>query len=170
RVESRAATSTFTTVPVGPLMEGLRRYATRLRSDRQLVLNFAEPPDGLCLHGDEAQVHRALSNVVDNALKFTPDGGEITVGVRATDDQVSFVIADTGIGMSDDDRPRPLMRWLRPRSPGDIGRGGIGLEIVRSVIDHHNGEMNIESVAGAGTTVTLTFPRAGASVRPAPHN
>jgi signal transduction histidine kinase len=148
-------------------MEGLRRYATRLRGDRQIVLNFAEPPGGLSLHGDEAQVHRALANVVDNALKFTPDGGEVTVGVRANDDNVSFMVTDTGIGMSDADRPRPLIRWLRPRSSADIGRGGIGLEIVRSVIDHHNGALNVDSVAGAGTTVTLSFPRAGAPVRPA---
>ena len=167
RVESRAATSTFAVVAVGPLMEGLRRYATRLRGERQLVLNFAEPPDGLALHGDEAQVHRALANVVDNALKFTPDGGEVTVGVRAEDDTIAFVIADTGIGMSDDDRPRPLMRWLRPRAAAEPGRGGIGLEIVRSVIEHHNGAFDIDSVAGAGTTVTLSFPRAGATVRPA---
>jgi signal transduction histidine kinase len=167
RVESRAATTTFSTVAVGPLMAGLRRYATRLRGDRQLILNFAEPPDGLALHGDEAQVHRALANVVDNALKFTPDGGEVTVGVRASDDDVSFIVTDTGIGISEDDRPRPLIRWLRPRSATEPGRGGIGLEIVRSVIEHHSGTLNIESVPGAGTTVTLSFPRAGASVRPA---
>jgi signal transduction histidine kinase len=167
RVESRAATTTFSTVAVGPLMEGLRRYATRLRGDRQLILNFSEPPGGLALHGDEAQVHRALANVVDNALKFTPDGGEVTVGVRAGDDSVSFIVTDTGIGMSDDDRPRPLIRWLRPRSATEIGRGGIGLEIVRSVIEHHSGALNIESVPGAGTTVTLSFPRASAPVRSA---
>jgi signal transduction histidine kinase len=168
RVESRAATSTFSVVSVGPLMEGLRRYATRLRGDRQLILNFAEPPDSLALHGDEAQVHRALANVIDNALKFTPDGGEVTVGVKANDDDVVFSVVDTGIGMSEADRPRPLMRWLRPRSASDIGRGGIGLEIVRSVIEHHKGALNIDSVPGAGTTVTLSFPRARASIRPAP--
>jgi len=167
RVESRAATSSFSPVAVGPLMEGLRRYATRLRGDRQLILNFTEPPDGLALHGDEAQVHRALANVVDNALKFTPDGGEVTVGVRATDDNVEFVITDTGIGMSDDERPRPLLRWLRPRAVADVGRSGIGLEIVRSVIEHHSGALRIDSVTGAGTTVRLTFPRSGAPVRPA---
>jgi signal transduction histidine kinase len=168
RVESRAATSAFTSVAVGPLMEGLRRYATRLRGERQLILSFAAPPDGLALHGDEAQVHRALANVVDNALKFTPDGGEITVGVRANDDNVTFVVADTGIGMSEEDRPRPLIRWLRPRSATDVSRGGIGLEIVRSVIEHHGGAFNVDSVPGAGTTVTLSFPRAGAPIRPAP--
>ena len=167
RVESRAATSTFSIVAIGPLMEGLRRYATRLRGDRQLVLNFAEPPDGLALQGDEAQVHRALANVVDNALKFTPDGGEVTVGVRADDDNISFVVTDTGIGMSDDDRPRPLIRWLRPRAGADTGRGGIGMEIVRSVIEHHSGALDVDSVPGAGTTVTLSFPRAGAPIRPA---
>lgn len=167
RVESRAATSTFAIVAVGPLMEGLRRYATRLRGERQIVLNFAEPPGGLALHGDEAQVHRALANVVDNALKFTPDGGEVTVGVRAEADHVSFVVADTGIGMSEHDKPRPLIRWLRPRSGNDIARSGIGLEIVRSVIEHHGGDLDVASVPGAGTTVTLSFPRAGAPVKPA---
>ena len=166
RVESRAATSSFSDVAVGPLMEGLRRHATRLRGDRQLILNFSEPPDGLALHGDEAQVHRALANVVDNALKFTPDGGEVTVGVRADEENVHFVVADTGIGMSEEDRPRPLIRWLRPRAATDTGRGGIGLEIVRSVIEHHSGALDVDSVPGAGTTVTLSFPRAGAPIRP----
>jgi signal transduction histidine kinase/HAMP domain-containing protein len=167
RVESRAATSSFSAVAVGPLMEGLRRYATRLRGDRQLILNFAEPADGLALHGDEAQVHRALANVLDNALKFTPDGGEVAVRVRANDNDIEFLIADTGIGMSEEERPRPLIRWLRPRALTDIGRGGIGLEIVRSVVEHHSGGLNIESVPGAGTTVTLSFPRAGAPIRSA---
>lgn len=166
RVESRAATTTFASVAVAPLMEGLRRHAARLRGDRQLVLSFTEPSDGMALHGDEAQVHRALANVVDNAIKFTPDGGEITVTVRVTDDLVRFVVIDTGIGMSDDDRPRPLIRWLRPRSINDGARGGIGLEIVRSVVEHHGGALDIDSVPGAGTTVALSFPRVGAPARP----
>ena len=165
RVESHAATSSFSPVSVGPLIDGLRRYATKLRGDRQLLLSFAEPPGSLALLGDEAQVHRALANVVDNAMKFTPDGGEVTVGVRATNDDVTFVVADTGIGMSDDDRPRPLIRWLRPRGADEPSRGGIGLEIVRSVVEHHNGALEVDSVPGAGTTITLSFPRAGAPVR-----
>ena len=169
RVESRAATATFSVVPASPLIEGLRRYATNVRGDRQLLLNFAEPPASLALLGDEAQVHRALANVVDNAVKFTPDGGEVTVAVGASDQHVSFTVTDTGIGMSEHDRPRPLMRWLRPRAIGEGTPGGIGLEIVRSVIEHHGGELDIDSVPGAGTSVTLSFPRAGAPVRPAPH-
>jgi signal transduction histidine kinase len=170
RVESRAATATFSVVPASPLIEGLRRYATNVRGDRQLLLNFAEPPASLALLGDEAQVHRALANVVDNAVKFTPDGGEVTVAVRALDKHVSFTVTDTGIGMSEHDRPRPLMRWLRPRTIGEGTPGGIGLEIVRSVIEHHGGELDIDSVAGAGTSVTLSFPRAGAPIRAARHS
>ena len=68
-------------------------------------------------------------------------------------------------GLSEQDRPRPLMRWLRPRTIGEGTPGGIGLEIVRSVIEHHGGELAIDSVPGAGTSVTLSFPRAGAPVR-----
>lgn len=166
RVESRAATASFSVVAVAPLMEGLRRYANNVRADRQLLLNFAEPPASLALLGDEAQVHRALANVVDNALKFTPDGGEVTVGVRETGEHVAFTVSDTGIGMSDDDRPRPLIRWLRPRPAAQGGRTGIGLEIVRSVVDHHGGKLEVDSVPGAGTSVVLSFPRAGATARP----
>lgn len=170
RVESRAATATFSVVPVAPLIEGLRRYANNVRGDRQLLLNFAEPPASLMLLGDEAQVHRALANVVDNAMKFTPDGGEVTIGVRGRDQHVDFTVTDTGIGMSDDDRQRPRIRWLRPKAMGQGGRGGIGLEIVRSVIEHHGGTIDVDSVPGAGTSVILSFPRAGVPVRPARHD
>ncbi|MBW3604723.1 MAG: HAMP domain-containing histidine kinase [Actinobacteria bacterium] len=164
RVESRAATATFSVVSVVPLIEGLRRYANNIRGDRQIALNFTEPPASLALLGDEAQVHRALANVVDNALKFTPDGGEVTVGVRASDRSIEFTIIDTGIGMSTDQQPRPLIRWLRPRG-AEHGAGGIGLEIVRSVIEHHGGSVDVDSVPGAGTSVTLSFPRAGVPLR-----
>lgn len=165
RVESRAATTSFAPVSVAPLIDGVRRYANRLRGDRHLDMRFSEPPGDLMVLGDEAQVHRALANVVDNAVKFTPDGGEISVDVRATgDDRVSFVVSDTGIGMGDDQRIRPFARWLRSRGAADTTRGGIGLEIVRSVVEHHAGELTIASESGAGTTVTLTFPRVGATV------
>ncbi|CAN5908508.1 hypothetical protein BH23ACT10_BH23ACT10_38460 [soil metagenome] len=169
RVESRSATATFSVVSVAPLIDGLRRYANSIRGERQIVLNFSEPPASLALLGDEAQVHRALANVVDNALKFTPDGGEVTVGVRENDRTIEFTITDTGIGMSNDEQPRPLIRWLRPRATGRGGPGGIGLEIVRSVIEHHGGAIDVDSIPGAGTTITLAFPRAGAPVRALPN-
>lgn len=170
RVESRAATTALGTVAVGPLVEGLRRYATRLRGDRELRLRFAEPAGGLGVFGDEAQVHRALANIVHNAVKFTPDGGEISVDVTAEATEVRFVVSDTGIGMAEDQQQRPLTRWLRSRSGGDPTRGGIGLEIVRSIVEHHRGSLDIDSQPGAGTRVTVTLPRAGARVpRPSAH-
>ncbi|HMO42438.1 MAG TPA: HAMP domain-containing sensor histidine kinase, partial [Phenylobacterium sp.] len=105
------------------------------------------------------QADRAGVHLVSNALKFTPRGGAVTVGLQGVAERMELVVADTGVGMS----PEDLARVGRPyEQAGDAERRaagtGLGLSLVRSFAELHQGEMFIESVQGEGTTVTVRLP------------
>ena len=103
-----------------------------------------------------------MSNLVGNALKFTDPGGQVTVSARADgDDGVRIEVADTGIGIQPDELPRIFDRFYRgselveARSAGS----GLGLSIVRSIVDMHHGTIAVESRVGAGSRFVVTLPR-----------
>jgi signal transduction histidine kinase len=118
---------------------------------------------------DPPKVRDAILNLLTNALKFTPDGGEITLSARLTsDDEAEIVVADKGIGMES----RAVKRLFEPfftefdpsrHSTGDFGfekRGlGLGLSIVRQFVELHGGRIEAESEPGRGTSVTIHLPR-----------
>ena len=103
---------------------------------------------------------RALSNVVDNALRFTPNGGEIEVTCSGGDGQTQVCVRDTGAGIDPHHLPRVFDRFYR----GDASRTsigtGLGLALVKSIVELHGGSAQIESESGSGTIVRLFFPAA----------
>jgi signal transduction histidine kinase len=104
----------------------------------------------------------AISNVLDNALKFTPQGGEVEIGLY---DQMGIQVwvRDTGVGIQPEDLPHIFERFYRGRSlaPGREhaeGGSGLGLAIVKSIVEAHEGEVAVESDPGGGTTIRLIWP------------
>lgn len=139
--------------------------------ERDVQLEFA-PCAHLQVFADPDRVMQILSNLVGNALKFTPPGGSVRVEARALEDRVHFSVTDTGVGMA----PEELQHVFEPfwqASRGD-GRGiGMGLPIAHALVAAHGGELTVESAKGVGTTFRFTLPgaqveRAG-SVEYAPH-
>ncbi|MBV9044031.1 MAG: PAS domain S-box protein [Alphaproteobacteria bacterium] len=130
-----------------------------------------DAPDSLPqVEADPQWLRQALANLLSNALKFTPEGGEITLTVTASvTGAMSFAVHDTGIGMDNDkisaalEPFRQLDRSLARRFEG----AGLGLSIAKSLIELHGGELLIESAAGAGTTATLVLPPARTITRKA---
>jgi two-component system sensor histidine kinase BaeS len=111
------------------------------------------------LDGDPLRVHQIVTNLLSNALKFTGSGGAVTVAVDATERDARLVVSDTGPGIPADELPHVFDRFWR--GPGTSAPGtGIGLSIVQGLVRAHEGEVSIDSNAGAGTRVTVTFPRA----------
>ena len=112
------------------------------------------------LFADSTLFRRAISNVVSNALKHTPPGGNVTVEVAAVHDAVKISIKDDGVGISPEHLPRLFDRFYRvdaSRAAATAGTG-LGLAIVKSIVDLHGGSVTIESELGNGTLVTLVFP------------
>ncbi len=122
-------------------------------------LTLTTEVDDATLYVDAERMQQALANVVDNALKYTPEEGQVTVEATATDTEGIFRVHDTGIGIPKVDQPHIWERLYR----GDDSRSeeglGLGLSLVKAVVEAHGGTVAAESTPGRGTTVTLRVPR-----------
>ncbi len=124
-------------------------------------LEVAPPPPLPLLRGDLAQIERALSNVLDNALRHTPPGAAVRVTVAAAGDAARITVEDEGEGIAPEHQAHVFQRFYRA-TPGRGGSGsGLGLAIARRIAQLHGGAIELVSTPGEGTTVTLTLPLAG---------
>ena len=101
---------------------------------------------------------RAVSNLVENALRFTPAGGTIQISIAAAARHSQISVKDTGCGIAPEHLPRIFDRFYRADSSRSSEGSGLGLALVKSIMDLHGGSALVESEVGRGTTVTLTFP------------
>lgn len=108
--------------------------------------------------GDEAQLDRVLWNLVGNAIKFTPMEGNITVTSRLEDDHVCVSVKDTGLGVPQDELPLLFSEFRRLKGTAKIEGTGLGLFIVKTVVEAHGGTVGVESREGEGTTFSIRLP------------
>jgi two-component system phosphate regulon sensor histidine kinase PhoR len=111
---------------------------------------------------DEEAVGQIIDNLVDNALKYTPEGGRIRVGWRGEDGQVVLEVQDTGIGIPERDLPRIFERFYRvdKARSRELGGTGLGLSIVKHLAQAMHGSVRATSQLGQGTTFHVHLPRA----------
>jgi two-component system phosphate regulon sensor histidine kinase PhoR len=124
-------------------------------------LMYFETPEGFQLSGAIKELHSAISNLVNNAVRYTPSGGTITSSwILLPDQRIQFSVADTGPGIASEHLPRLTERFYRvDRSRSrESGGTGLGLAIVKHVMQRHGGELKIESELGKGSKFTLIFP------------
>jgi PAS domain S-box-containing protein len=119
------------------------------------------------MQADPTLLRQALANVIDNAIKYTPAGGHVTVRGRQDGEQIIVEIEDTGVGIAPADQSRLFERFYRARRPESLKtRGsGLGLAIVKSIVEQHGGRVLVESRLGAGSTFTLHVPLDPAAIR-----
>lgn len=110
------------------------------------------------IFADPALFNRALSNLIDNALRFTADGGNIHISIAARDGRAEVSVRDTGSGIAPEHLPRVFDRFYRGDASRSSAGTGLGLALVKSIVDLHGGAAGIESQPERGTTVTLRFP------------
>jgi len=117
---------------------------------------------------DVVRIERVVTNLVSNAVKYSPDGGDITVTVAREDDMAVIVVSDHGLGIPADDAPRVFERFHRAANvAGRIAGTGIGLASVRQIVERHGGRIAVESAEGVGSTFTVRLPLADPEFPPA---
>lgn len=133
-------------------------------AEKSIDLQVGQIPE-VTLPADRDRLVQILSNLVSNAVKYTPEGGEVSIEVDATEETVSFVVSDTGIGMTDEQMERIFDPFSRLHDAGSGEGTGLGLYITRQMVEAHDGEISVESPGSdKGTTFTVRLPR-GPDVR-----
>ena len=136
------------------------------RSGRGVTLTTDLPVSLPRVYADRERIHQVLFNLMDNAVRFTPAGGYVTVSASRTDGTVSVSVRDTGVGIPHDALPHLFERFYRvdPARAREDGGTGIGLAIARSVVEAHGGRIHAESELGKGSTFTFDLPVAPAII------
>nr|WP_225737639.1 phosphate regulon sensor histidine kinase PhoR [Dyella acidiphila] len=146
-------------VPMAPLLATLRKEAEALSQGRHSI--SLESSAELDLLGSPKDLHSALSNLVSNAVRYTPTGGRITIRWERTADGANYSVSDTGYGIPADHLSRLTERFYRVSSSRsrDSGGTGLGLSIVKHVLGLHQARLDIRSTPGQGSTFTCCFGR-----------
>ncbi|QEL13178.1 HAMP domain-containing sensor histidine kinase [Limnoglobus roseus] len=146
------------------IAECLERQATRAEAKSMALIEVPpkNAPKGVAAFADEDAMEAILDNLVDNAIKYTPSGGKITVRWTATDRHVQIEVEDTGIGISEADLSRVFERFYRADRARNRAAGGtgLGLAIVKHLVQSLHGQVTVASQLGKGTTFKVTLPRA----------
>jgi signal transduction histidine kinase len=147
------------TVNLHDMLSSVLSLSRELVAKKNLTLEFDCPLDIGTIIADERRLKQALFNIMSNAVKFTPENGTITVSAARADGQVVITFTDTGIGISEADRPRVFLRFERGSNPEARRSGaGLGLALVKSFIELHGGQVELDSQEGVGTTVRCVLP------------
>jgi signal transduction histidine kinase len=157
RLEARDSPSGWERVDLAALArhvaDAFASRADQVEVDLVLDLPAGEVP----VIGDAERLRTAIGSLLDNALKFTPPGGAVTMTVRADTDTARFLVTDTGIGIPPDDMPALFERFHRGRNAAGYEGNGLGLAIVRATAELHGGSVRAESSEG-GSRFELAFP------------
>jgi signal transduction histidine kinase len=113
---------------------------------------------GKCLiHGDLPRLQRMVANLLDNAIKYTPEGGKVELAVSSADGLIRVTVRDNGPGISETDQGHIFDRFFRGDGSRSQPGNGLGLSLVRAIVKAHNGSMEVISSPGAGSAFKISF-------------
>ena len=153
RVSLRREPTSVDTLVVTPV-DRLRPQAER--AQLAMEINIAE--DLPLVMADTDRIRQVITNLVHNAIKFTPPKGTVTVSAEAVNDRVQIAVSDTGVGIPIEDVPRIFERFYKADQARSGGGTGLGLAIARHVVEAHRGEIWVERIEGQGATFYFTLP------------
>jgi two-component system NtrC family sensor kinase len=144
-------------------LDGIIRFALETLggqiSEKKLNLHVELPTDMPPVRGNPIRLRQMVDNLIGNAIKYTQEGGEITIAVEVQKDQDILRITDNGPGIPPSDQPHIFEKFYRAGNvPKGVGGSGLGLAIVKSIIDNHQGRIWVDSLLGRGTTFTVVLP------------
>ncbi len=145
------------------VIHGMEAY----RGERHI--EFSHPEEAVQVHGDPYRLEQVLANLLENALKYSPDGGTVRVRLRVTGDVALLSVHDEGIGIPPEDQKLLFDRFFRARnaSSRSFGGLGLGLYISRDIVERHGGRIWVESEVGRGSTFFVALPLLGTRHREA---
>jgi PAS domain S-box-containing protein len=160
RIESGREVYDFKPLELGPLLEATEKLfgASAGSRDLRLAVPSRVPP----VRADADRIRQVLSNLVSNAIKFSPAGTEVTLAARAKETEVEISVSDRGIGIAADTLPKLFTKFYRVDSEETraVGGTGLGLALVKEIVEAHGGRVWVESTLGEGSTFSFTLPRA----------
>ncbi|HVO72061.1 MAG TPA: HAMP domain-containing sensor histidine kinase, partial [Aggregatilineaceae bacterium] len=112
----------------------------------------------LVVHGDSLLLQQAIGNLVSNAIRYTPTEGQITIQTRDSQDEFTVIVQDNGPGISPDDQRRLFHPFVRLKSAGRERGSGLGLSLVKTVVERHGGRISVDSSPGQGTLFAMHLP------------
>ncbi len=145
---------------MGDLVEGLVSRMAPLAETQSIILKAQVESPSTIFTADEHRLQQALANLIDNALRHTPPGGQVTVGATRINGSVSFSVTDSGPGIPADELPYLFERFWRGDKSRSRNKGGsgLGLSIVKQLVELHGGTVQVESAIDAGSTFTISLP------------
>jgi K+-sensing histidine kinase KdpD len=143
------------------LVDGLVKEMTRRTAKHRFVISF--PADFPIVYADPRRIEQVLRNLLDNAVKYSPDGGLVVVRGQATGNEMTISVADEGVGIAPEHLNRLFEKFFRVRSPLNrkVRGSGLGLPVSRTIVENHGGRIWAESELGKGTTIYFSLPRNG---------
>ncbi len=162
RVDSgKGATLSISAVDAPELVRQTLRKLQPLLEGRTLDIQ-TQLPEQLTLQADASKLEQVFYNLIENAIKYTQDGGKIRISMQKDGKQMLFAVSDTGVGIPESDLQQVFERFYRvdKARSRETGGTGLGLSIVKQMVKLHGGEVTVESVLGEGSTFTVTLPLA----------
>lgn len=160
RVESRELKLSPEVVDLRDLVSGAYEDLRTRLGTRRLDVSLRLPPDPVRHECDPRMVEQIVSNLISNAVKFTPDGGRIMISLRSNGTTSRFVVSDNGLGISEGDQQRLFTRFFRTyeAESRQIQGSGLGLTIVQAIVAVHGGTITVDSGVGRGSTFAVELP------------
>jgi two-component system phosphate regulon sensor histidine kinase PhoR len=160
RLDSGADISPTGSLHVEALLRRVEELMQPAATKKRQILTFDFPPNLPTILGNADYLQRAVANLVDNAIKYTKEGGRVSIVAGQNDGQIDIEIRDTGIGIPPEDLSRIFERFYRvDRSRSrEMGGTGLGLSIVKHIVQNHGGSVDVASRLGTGSTFTIHLP------------
>ena len=160
KIESDKMKMEFEPVEIPPLLNRCISILEKSAKDKLIAIKSNVPGNLPKVLGDQGRLLQVLLNLLDNAIKYTPEGMSVTISAARKENVVQIDISDTGIGISEKDLPRIFERFYRvdKARSRELGGTGLGLSIVKHIVQAHNGQVWVQSILDLGSTFSFTIP------------
>jgi two-component system sensor histidine kinase/response regulator len=150
----------FQSVSINSLMEDVLLEYLIIAQQKEIAIYWNPPDNSIKVNGDPMRLQQVFNNLISNAIKYTPQGGEIFIDLWKQDDKVFVSVKDTGLGIPADDLPHIFEKFYRVNTAvhREQEGTGLGLSIIQVIVQEHGGEVHVDSIEGEGSVFTIELP------------
>lgn len=156
RLESGALDVSISTCDARSLIEKVCEHQQELTHTHFITLDLEAIPE--TIQADSGAIEQIFTNLLSNAVKYSPEAPEINISAWTKDDEVHFAVSDKGLGIDKEELPKMFTRFFRATTSTGIAGTGIGLNLVKLLVEAHGGSIRVESTKGTGSTFTVSLP------------